>query len=90
MVVFFVDGVHVLSATATNSVGATTRATQVTVTVGNAPSGVGNVSPANGATGVPLTPTLTAATATDPTAPVSYSFELYAGNACNGAPARAQ
>jgi hypothetical protein len=35
---------------------------------------------------VSLTPTLTAATASDATPPISYSFELYQGSACSGTP----
>lgn len=50
------------------------------------PSNVGNVSPLNGATGVFLTPTLVAQTASDATLPISYYFELYSGPGCVGPP----
>lgn len=52
----------------------------------SAPTGVGNASPASGATGVSSSPTLAALNASDVTPPISYYFELYLGSSCSGSP----
>ncbi len=83
------DGSHALTAVARDAAANSTTSAAVNVTVTNndttAPTGVGNVSPANGATSVALAPTLTAATASDTSTPVSYQFELFNGSTCGGA-----